>query len=169
MAKDKANRDGTPPDIHLVLNGKGRVGKSVVATWLAEFLVGRGRAARCIDGNPVNRSFSQYKALEAERLEPVNENGLIQGTVPVCCPRSVPSRARARFGRARRFAHCGSRTRDEESRTQSVRFESGPSMAGLEQEGNHPRDNGTSKYRGCWGDERGPTLSESLSRRDRGI
>jgi len=33
---------------------------------------------RCIDGDPVNRSFSQYKALGAERLELVNENGLIQ-------------------------------------------------------------------------------------------
>jgi CO dehydrogenase nickel-insertion accessory protein CooC1 len=55
MAKDKANGDGTSADVHLVLHGKGGVGKSVVDTWLAEFLVGRGQAVRCIDGDPVNR------------------------------------------------------------------------------------------------------------------
>jgi CO dehydrogenase nickel-insertion accessory protein CooC1 len=80
MAKDNsnANGDGSSLDVHLVLNGKGGVGKSVVATWLAEFLVSRGRSVRCIDGDPVNRSFSQYKALGEERLELVNEDGLIQ-------------------------------------------------------------------------------------------
>jgi hypothetical protein len=80
MAKDNsvANSDRSSVDIHLVLNGKGGVGKSVVATWLAEFLVTRGRSVRCIDGDPVNRSFSQYKALGAEKLDLVNEDGLIQ-------------------------------------------------------------------------------------------
>jgi hypothetical protein len=33
---------------------------------------------RCIDGDPVNRSLSQYKALRAENLDLVNEDGLIQ-------------------------------------------------------------------------------------------
>jgi len=32
MSKDKANGDGTSTDVHLVLNGKGGVGKVVVAT-----------------------------------------------------------------------------------------------------------------------------------------
>jgi hypothetical protein len=31
----------TPPTIHLVLQGKGGIGKSVVASWLAEFLIKR--------------------------------------------------------------------------------------------------------------------------------
>jgi hypothetical protein len=31
------------PTIHLILQGKGGVGKSVVASWLAEFLIGRGQ------------------------------------------------------------------------------------------------------------------------------
>jgi hypothetical protein len=31
------------PTIHLVLQGKGGVGKSIVASWLAEFLIGRGQ------------------------------------------------------------------------------------------------------------------------------
>ena len=44
------------PTIHLILQGKGGVGKSVVASWLAEFLIGRGQPVRCvsIDGDPVN-------------------------------------------------------------------------------------------------------------------
>jgi hypothetical protein len=83
MTKDESsvnaqNHDRASADIHLVLNGKGGVGKSVVATWLAEFLISRGGHVHCIDGDPVNRSLSQYKALGAEKLELVNEAGLIQ-------------------------------------------------------------------------------------------
>ena len=81
MAADSSNAhvgvsagdDGT---IHLILQGKGGVGKSVIASWLAEFLISRGRQVRCIDGDPVNRSLSQYKALGAENLDLVNEDGL---------------------------------------------------------------------------------------------
>ena len=80
MAKDNSNANGddSSADVHLVLNGKGGVGKSLVATWLAEFLISRGRSIRCIDGDPVNRSLSQYKALGVERLDLVNDDGLIQ-------------------------------------------------------------------------------------------
>ena len=76
-----ANGDDSSADVHLVLNGICGVGKSVVATWLAEFLVSRGRSVRCIDSAPVNRSLSQYKALGAERLDLVNDDGLIQGAI----------------------------------------------------------------------------------------
>jgi len=66
--------------IHLVLQGKGGVGKTVVASWLAEFLLTRAESVRCIDGDPVNRSLGQYKALEADRLDLVNDDGLVQRT-----------------------------------------------------------------------------------------
>ena len=73
MAKSNTNGNGTGTTsvpaiaaaIHLVLQGKGGVGKSVVASWLAEFLIGRGQPVCCIDGDPVNRSLGQYKALGA--------------------------------------------------------------------------------------------------------
>src|ERR1700733_13864395 len=72
MPKDHTNGSGTgattQPTIHLILQGKGGVGKSVVASWLAEFLMGRGQPVRCIDGDPVNRSLGQYQALAAEKL-----------------------------------------------------------------------------------------------------
>lgn len=66
--------------VHLILQGKGGVGKSVVASWLAEFLMHSRKPVCCIDGDPVNRSFGQYKALRAEKLDLVNQDGLVQRT-----------------------------------------------------------------------------------------
>jgi hypothetical protein len=63
--------------IHLVLQGKGGIGKSVVASWLAEYLVSRGGNVHCIDGDPVNRSLAQYRSLKVEKLDLVNAEGLI--------------------------------------------------------------------------------------------
>jgi adenylylsulfate kinase-like enzyme len=77
MAKNNTNENdagaaatarAVTPTIHLILQGKGGVGKSVVASWLAEFLMGRGQPVRCIDGDPVNRSLAQIKALNVEKL-----------------------------------------------------------------------------------------------------
>ena len=79
MTSDGANAV-QPPTVHLVLQGKGGVGKSVVASWLAEFLMKSGKSVCCIDGDPVNRSLQQYKALRAEKLELVNQDGLVQRT-----------------------------------------------------------------------------------------
>jgi CobQ/CobB/MinD/ParA nucleotide binding domain len=62
---------------HLVLQGKGGIGKSVIASWLAEYLVKRSKKVHCIDGDPVNRSLAQYKSLNAEKLDLINEEGLI--------------------------------------------------------------------------------------------
>ena len=84
MSKNNSNINGAgqnvQPTIHLVLQGKGGVGKSVVASWLAEFLMKRGQPVRCIDGDPVNRSFGQYKAFSAEKLDLVNADGVLDRT-----------------------------------------------------------------------------------------
>ena len=81
MTNGNANEDAagtiTPPTVHLILQGKGGIGKSVVASWLAEFLIGRGQHVCCIDGDPVNRSPGQYKALGAEKLDLVNQDGVV--------------------------------------------------------------------------------------------
>jgi hypothetical protein len=66
------------PTVHLILQGKGGVGKSVISSWLAEFLIKRGQPVRCIDGDPVNRSLGQYKAFPVENLELINESGIVQ-------------------------------------------------------------------------------------------
>lgn len=65
------------PVVHLILQGKGGIGKSVIAGWLVEYLRNRGKTVQCIDGDPVNRSLAQYKGLNAEKLDLVNEEGLI--------------------------------------------------------------------------------------------
>jgi hypothetical protein len=85
MAKSTTNGNGAAvtngcaitPTIHLVLQGKGGVGKTVVAGWLAEFLIHRGQPVHCIDGDPVNRSLAQYKALPVEKLDLVNQDGVV--------------------------------------------------------------------------------------------
>ena len=83
MSKPNSNGNdagSTPcqPTVHLILQGKGGVGKSVIASWLAEFLIKRGQPVRCIDGDPVNRSLGQYKAFPVDKLELVNASGVLQ-------------------------------------------------------------------------------------------
>jgi hypothetical protein len=58
--------------------GKGGVGKSVVASWLAEFLTSRGQKVSAIDADPINRSLGQYKGLKPELLDLVNADGLVE-------------------------------------------------------------------------------------------
>jgi len=55
--------------IHLSLQGKGGVGKSLAASILAQYFHARGKEIRCIDTDPVNRTLFQYKRLDVTRLE----------------------------------------------------------------------------------------------------
>jgi hypothetical protein len=55
-------------EIHLTLQGKGGVGKSLVASLIAQYFMDRERSVRCIDTDPVNRTFAQYAALGADWL-----------------------------------------------------------------------------------------------------
>jgi hypothetical protein len=84
MAKSNSNGNGNgaghadQSTVHLVLQGKGGVGKSLVASWLAEFLMSRGQPVRCIDGDPVNRSLGQYKFFAAEKIDLLNQSGVVE-------------------------------------------------------------------------------------------
>ena len=81
MSKSNPADNGDPTKkgaIHLVLQGKGGVGKSLVATWLAQYLLGRQNEVRCIDSDPVNRSLAQYAALNADKLDLVNGDGVVE-------------------------------------------------------------------------------------------
>jgi hypothetical protein len=64
--------------IHLSLQGKGGVGKSLVASILAQYFNARGKAVRCVDTDPVNRTLFQYKALNVNRLELLREGSIDQ-------------------------------------------------------------------------------------------
>jgi len=54
--------------IHLVLQGKGGVGKSMVAATMAQFKAHQGQPALCIDTDPVNGTFEGYQALKVHRI-----------------------------------------------------------------------------------------------------
>ena len=64
--------------IHLTLMGKGGVGKTFVASLLAQYLSHRTETKNCplclIDTDPVNASFTQYKAWEVQPLR-LQEDG----------------------------------------------------------------------------------------------
>ncbi len=64
--------------IHLTLQGKGGVGKSLVASVLAQYLRETGREVRCIDTDPVNRTFAQYEALAVDHLNLRDEHNRIE-------------------------------------------------------------------------------------------
>jgi hypothetical protein len=64
--------------IHLSLQGKGGVGKSLVASFLAQYLMQKGMPVRCIDTDPVNKTLSQYKGLPTEQLKLLREGGIDQ-------------------------------------------------------------------------------------------
>lgn len=55
--------------IHIILQGKGGVGKSVVAAFLAQYKRSKGHNPDCIDTDPVNATFYGYKALGVTRLQ----------------------------------------------------------------------------------------------------
>lgn len=53
---------------HLVLQGKGGVGKSLIAAMLAQYFRDTGRRIRCVDTDPVNSTFKGYEELEVKHL-----------------------------------------------------------------------------------------------------
>lgn len=54
--------------IHMVLQGKGGVGKSMVASVIAQYLTTPEGLPLCIDTDPVNATFTGYEALDVKRL-----------------------------------------------------------------------------------------------------
>lgn len=54
--------------IHIILQGKGGVGKSVIAATIAQYKAAQGQNPLCIDTDPVNATFEGYKALDVRRL-----------------------------------------------------------------------------------------------------
>jgi hypothetical protein len=60
--------------IHMVLQGKGGVGKSMIAALIAQYKVSKGQTPVCIDTDPVNATFEGYKALDVRRLNILQED-----------------------------------------------------------------------------------------------
>ena len=99
--------------IHMLLQGKGGVGKSFIASVLAQYKLAKGQKPLCIDTDPVNATFFGFKALKVQRLQlmdgeeinPRNFDALVelvprpaeQGATP---PLVDPLAPRARLRRA---------------------------------------------------------------------
>lgn len=62
--------------VHFILQGKGGVGKTFVASLLAQYHQEHDRDVICIDTDPVNATFSGYKAFGVHRLELMDGNEL---------------------------------------------------------------------------------------------
>jgi hypothetical protein len=79
MENSNGNGAGaTSAAIHLSLQGKGGVGKSLVASILAQYFMNRAIPICCIDTDPVNRTLSQYQALGVQPLKLLREGGIDQ-------------------------------------------------------------------------------------------
>lgn len=70
MAKQASSNTGDGvKSVHFILQGKGGVGKSFVSALLAQYFKSAGLDPKCIDTDPVNTTFMQYKALNAQHID----------------------------------------------------------------------------------------------------
>ena len=76
MTQTASNGNGQQVSVHLVLQGKGGVGKSFVSAILAQYFRKRSGTLHCLDTDPVNATFAQYRSIGAEHL-----NILRRGTI----------------------------------------------------------------------------------------
>lgn len=54
--------------IHMVLQGKGGVGKSLIAATLAQYKADKGHPPLCIDTDPINATLAGYHSLNVHRV-----------------------------------------------------------------------------------------------------
>jgi hypothetical protein len=69
MTNVDTSGNGTVASVHLVLQGKGGVGKSFVSSILAQYFRTKSAPVYCLDTDPVNATFAQYRRLDAEHLK----------------------------------------------------------------------------------------------------
>ncbi|MBS4047938.1 MAG: conjugal transfer protein TraL [Alphaproteobacteria bacterium] len=64
--------------VHLILQGKGGVGKSLVASLITQHFLAKGLAPICYDTDPVNQTYAGYKDFGAIRLELMRDGNIDQ-------------------------------------------------------------------------------------------
>src|ERR1017187_9431016 len=69
MTKDEVSGIGPAASSDLFRSGKGGVGKSFVSAILAQYFRTKAAPVHCLDTDPVNATFAQYHALDAEHLK----------------------------------------------------------------------------------------------------
>ena len=73
---DRKSRPVGPRRVHIVLQGKGGIGKTFIASLIAQYLRDHGRQPVCFDTDPVNSSFVAIKALGAEAVVLVEDDAI---------------------------------------------------------------------------------------------
>jgi hypothetical protein len=63
--------------VHFILQGKGGVGKSYVASILAQYLTEKYKPVKGFDTDPINKTFTEYKNLNVTRVELLDEHNRI--------------------------------------------------------------------------------------------
>ncbi|OEU69950.1 MAG: conjugal transfer protein TraL [Desulfovibrio sp. S3730MH75] len=58
--------------INMILQGKGGVGKSLVASTLTQYFLENGKEVCCVDTDPVNATFAGYKRFNVTALDIMN-------------------------------------------------------------------------------------------------
>ena len=64
--------------IHILLQGKGGVGKSLISSILSQYLLSKGQDVRCVDADPVNQTLSEYQGLAVSCLNLLKEGSVDQ-------------------------------------------------------------------------------------------
>ena len=65
-------------NVHIILQGKGGIGKTIVATIIAQYLKDKGGIPLCLDTDPINASFASFPALKAIQVELMDNNQIHQ-------------------------------------------------------------------------------------------
>src|SRR5271166_1175267 len=68
VSKTNGNNNGQGTRVHLSLQGKGGVGKSLVASLLSQYFIAKECTVHAVDADPVNQTLAQYQALGVECL-----------------------------------------------------------------------------------------------------
>lgn len=69
MTNQQTDTNGVQASVHVVLQGKGGVGKSFVSAILAQYFSTKSAPVHCLDTDPVNATFAQYRLLGAEHMK----------------------------------------------------------------------------------------------------
>ena len=77
MTKTNGNGSGGT-SIHIALQGKGGVGKSLISAILSQYLSSRGQDVHGIDADPVNQTLSEYRGLAVSCLKLLKDGSVDQ-------------------------------------------------------------------------------------------
>src|SRR5580692_12622457 len=77
MTKTNGNGGGGT-SVHIALQGKGGVGKSLVSAILSQYLSSKGQDVLGIDADPVNQTLAEYRGLAVRKLNLLKEGSVDQ-------------------------------------------------------------------------------------------